>query len=135
MSFGAQMNIKPFHVGAILLMGGLVLAAAGARAQTAAPAGQANFEQACAACHQSDGKGIPGAFPALEANTVVQGPPEVLVKTVLDGRGAMPAFRAELDDERLAAILTYARSAWGNTAPAIPTALIAAARSQTAEAR
>jgi cytochrome c6 len=129
------MNIKPFHVGAIPLLGGLVLAAGSASAQTAAPAGQAGFEQACAACHQSDGKGIPGAFPALQANAVVLGPPEALAKTVLDGRGAMPAFGAELDDERLAAILTYARSAWGNTAPAVPADLVAAARKQTAEAR
>jgi mono/diheme cytochrome c family protein len=55
------MNIRPLHLGAALLLSGLVLAYAGAGAQTAAsPSGKAGFEAACAACHQPDGKGIPG---------------------------------------------------------------------------
>jgi mono/diheme cytochrome c family protein len=107
----------------------VAFAAGDAGAQTAA-SGQAAFEQACAACHQPDGKGIPDAFPALAANALVQGSPEIVVATVLDGRGAMPAFRDELQDDQIAAILTYARSAWGNSAPAVPTALVAATRAQ-----
>ncbi len=122
------MIIKPHPVGAILLLGGLALAGADAGAQTPAPSGQAGFEAACAACHQPDGKGIPGAFPALAASAFVQGPPEIVVKTVLDGRGGMPAFAAELHDDQIAAILTYARSAWGNTASAVPQSLVAATR-------
>jgi mono/diheme cytochrome c family protein len=122
------MNLRPLDFGAALLLSGLVLAAAGAGAQPAAPSGQAGFEQACAACHQIDGKGIPGAFPALSGNPFGLGSPEIVVKTVLDGRGGMPAFRNDLDDERIAAILTYVRSAWGNTASAVPATLVAATR-------
>jgi cytochrome c6 len=82
------------------------------------------------ACHQPDGKGIPGAFPALAASAFVQGSPEIVIKTVLDGRGGMPTFRDDLHDDQLAAILTYVRSAWGNTAPAVTTEMVAAARGQ-----
>ncbi len=129
------MNLRPLHVGAALLLSGLVLAAAGAGAQTApagaaALSGQAGFDQACAACHQPDGKGIEGAFPALAGNVFVQGSPETVVRTVLDGRGGMPAFRNDLDDEHIAAILTYVRSAWGNTASAVPATLVATTRGQ-----
>jgi mono/diheme cytochrome c family protein len=126
------MRFRPFHLCALLLLGGLALAGADAGAQTAAPAaaasGQTGFEQACAACHQPDGKGIPGAFPALATSAFLQGPPEIVVKTVLEGRGGMPAFGNDLDDDHIAAILTYARSAWGNSAPAIPRSLVAATR-------
>ena len=122
------MNIRPLHVGAALLLGGIVLAAAGAGAQTAAPSGQAGFEQTCAACHQPDGKGIPGAFPALAGNAFVRGSPEAVVQTVLDGRGGMPTFRNDLNDDQIAAILTYVRSAWGNTAAPVPATLVGAAR-------
>ena len=122
------MNIRPLHFAAALLLGGLALTAAGAGAQTAPPSGAAAFEAACAACHQSDGKGIPGAFPALAGNAFVQGPPEIVVKTVLDGRGGMPAFREDLHDDQLAEILTYVRSAWGNKAPAVTTEMVATLR-------
>jgi mono/diheme cytochrome c family protein len=124
------MNLSPLHVGAALLLSGLVMAAAGAGAQTAAPSGQAGFEQACAACHQIDGKGIPEAFPALAGNAFVLGSPETVVRTVLDGRGGMPTFRNDLNDEQIATILTYVRSAWGNTASAVPATLVATARVQ-----
>ena len=124
------MNPRPLHVGAALLIGGLVLAAAGAGAQAPTPSGQAGFEQACAACHQIDGKGIPGAFPALAGNAFAQGSAETVVQTVLDGRGGMPTFRNELNDEQIAAILTYVRSAWGNTASTVPATLVAATRGQ-----
>jgi cytochrome c6 len=109
-----------------LPLAGLLLAA-GFAAQ-AQPSGQAAFEQTCAACHQPDGKGVPDAFPALAGNSFVQGPAEVVAQTVLDGRNGMPSFRADLTDDQLAAILTYVRSAWGNSAPAIPASLVASVR-------
>jgi mono/diheme cytochrome c family protein len=51
----------------------------------------------------------------------------------LDGRGGMPAFRNDLDDEQIAATLTYVRSAWGNAASAVPATLVAATRGAKAE--
>jgi cytochrome c6 len=87
--------------------------------------GQALFAQNCSACHQLTGKGVPGAFPALAGNRFVQGPPQPVVTTVLNGRGGMPTFRNDLSDVQIATILTYVRSAWGNHAAPITPAIVA----------
>jgi mono/diheme cytochrome c family protein len=51
-----------------------------------------------------------------------------VARLVLNGRGGMPAFRNSLSDDQLAAIITYVRSAWGNKAPPVTAATVAAAR-------
>ena len=50
--------------------------------------------------------------------------------TVKGGRfdGAMPPFGAQLNDAELAAVLTHIRSSWGNNAPAVDAASVAAVR-------
>ena len=101
-------------------------AASGAHAQ--ALDGKTLFAKNCAACHQASGAGIPGAFPALKGNVLAQGDPAIVVATVLKGRAGMPAFAASLDDEKLSAIITYVRSAWGNKAGTVTTADVASVR-------
>ena len=86
------------------------------------------FAQNCSACHQLTGKGIPGAFPALAGDPFVQGPPKPIELLLLNGRGGMPTFRAELSNQEIAAILTHVRSSWGNHAPPITAAMVASAR-------
>jgi cytochrome c6 len=90
------------------------------QAQAPAPAdGKTLFAKNCAACHQADGRGIPGAFPALVASPVAIGPADAVAEVLLKGRGGMPDFSTSLDDADIAAVLTYARSSWGNRAPPI----------------
>jgi cytochrome c6 len=90
------------------------------QAQTPAPAdGKTLFAKNCAACHQANGRGIPGAFPALVASPVAIGPADAVAEVLLKGRGGMPDFSTSLDDADIAAVLTYARSSWGNHAPPI----------------
>ena len=69
----------------------------------------------CAGCHQQTGVGSTtiGA-PALKGSAVARGSADILIRTVLFGRGSMPAFRMSLDDAGLARILSYVRNAWGN---------------------
>jgi cytochrome c6 len=110
----------------IVLM--LALAAGSVQAQAQTQDGKAMFAKNCAACHQASGAGIPGAFPALKGNVLAQGDPAIVVATVLKGRAGMPAFAASLDDEKLSAIITYVRSAWGNKAGPITTADVASVR-------
>ncbi len=71
----------------------------------------------CVACHQATGKGVPGAFPALEGSKLVLGKQEDLVAILLNGKPgtAMASFK-QLSDVELAAVATYARNAWGNKA-------------------
>ena len=112
------------------LLSGLLLVAAAPPAT--APNGAELFAQNCAACHQPEGQGIAGAFPALAGNTFVQGPAPIVASTVLKGRGGMPSFSSDLTDDQIAAVLSYVRSSWGNHAVAIPTATVAAARGGSA---
>lgn len=114
----------------------LTLAAGLAAPAIASADGKSLYMDNCSACHQVSGKGVKGAFPPLAGSPLVQGPPKVVITTVLNGRAGMPAFKDDINDADLAAILTYARSTWGNKGSAIKPAEIAAARVATkAEAK
>ncbi|MBS0322721.1 MAG: cytochrome c oxidase subunit II [Proteobacteria bacterium] len=78
--------------------------------------GEKLYNANCAACHQATGKGIPGAFPALDGSKIVTGPKEGHLAVVVNGRPgtAMAAFGKQLSDTEIAAIVTYERNAWGN---------------------
>jgi len=92
--------------------------------------GEKVFAANCAACHQPTGKGVPGAFPALDGSKVVLGPPADQIHLVLNGKPgtAMASFKG-LSNADLAAVITYTRNAWSNkTGQAIQPAQIQAAR-------
>jgi cytochrome c oxidase subunit 2 len=88
------------------------------------------FNANCAACHQANGKGVPGAFPALDGSKVVNGPKADQIAIVLNGKPgtAMPSWK-QLSDADIASAITYTRNSWGNhTGEAIQPAEIKAAR-------
>jgi len=68
----------------------------------------------CVACHQATGKGVPGAFPALDGSAVVTGPKAAQLGILLNGKNAMPAWKATLSDTEIAAVITYTRNSWSN---------------------
>jgi cytochrome c oxidase subunit 2 len=78
-------------------------------------AGEKVFAANCAACHQATGKGVPGAFPALDGSKVVSGPKAGQISLLLNGKAgtAMVAWK-QLSDADLAAVITYTRNSWGN---------------------
>lgn len=90
--------------------------------------GKTVFAKNCAACHQAGGTGIAGAFPALKGNAFVQGEADAVIATVLKGRAGMPTFATSLDDDKLAAVLSYVRTAWGNHGAPISAAAVKAVR-------
>jgi mono/diheme cytochrome c family protein len=112
-----------------LALSGLLGGAGAAGAQTD---GATLFQQNCSACHQAEGQGVKGAFPALAGDAFVQGDKGAIASLLLHGRGGMPNFSADLSDAEIAAILSYVRSSWGNHAPPIDVATVAGAR-RTAE--
>ena len=74
----------------------------------------------CAPCHRPNGEGNLNRFPALAHNAFVTNQaPDPLIRTVLYGRGVMPAFAPTLDAQELAAILSYVRTSWSNDAPIV----------------
>lgn len=78
--------------------------------------GEEVYGSACASCHQQDGSGVPGAFPALANSPIALGEPDGHLDVVVNGvRGtAMAAYGNQLSDADMAAVITYERNAWGN---------------------
>jgi cytochrome c oxidase subunit II len=86
----------------------------------------------CVACHQANGKGVPGAFPALDGSKIVNGPAPAQIALVLAGKPgtAMPSWK-QLSDTDIASVITYTRNSWGNhSGEAIQPAQIVAARKE-----
>jgi cytochrome c oxidase subunit II len=79
--------------------------------------GEKVYAANCVACHQASGKGVPGAFPALDGSKVVTGPEAAHIDIVLQGKTgtAMQSF-ARLSNVELAAAITFERNNWGNHA-------------------
>jgi mono/diheme cytochrome c family protein len=100
----------------------------------------------CVACHQANGKGLPGQFPPLiRTDWVLEPEPGRLIRAVLDGlsgpiqvegqsyNGAMVPWRSALTDEEIAAVLTYVRQNpdWGNKAPGVKPERVKEVREKT----
>jgi mono/diheme cytochrome c family protein len=129
--------------------GGPVLAA-GSQAVAEAPAtpmdlGKKLYGNNCANCHQGSGEGAPGKYPPLVGSEYVLGSKERLAAIVLKGiegplnvKGVtfstqvMPAQETILTPEKIANVITYIRGAWGNTAGAVDSGDVAAAKSKFA---
>ncbi|MDD5387723.1 MAG: cytochrome c oxidase subunit II [Gallionellaceae bacterium] len=92
--------------------------------------GEKIYAANCAACHQADGKGLPGVFPALAGSKVANGPAAAHIDRVLHGKDgtAMSAFQDQLDDADLAAVITWERTAWGNKGSPVQPADVKAQR-------
>jgi mono/diheme cytochrome c family protein len=123
----------------------------GAAAPASAPdqptlkSGAQIYQDECSGCHAPDGKSAGGPFPALAGAPVVQQhDPTSLLRVVLRGTRnigtapaptapAMPAFAWVLDDDAVAAVLTYIRNNWGNAAPPVSASDAAKARHAFAE--
>jgi len=78
--------------------------------------GEQVYQANCAACHQADGKGLPGVFPAISGSPVATGPIADHIGVVMNGKPgtAMAAFAGQLSDADIAAVVTYQRNAWNN---------------------
>ncbi len=91
-------------------------------------AGQEIYKNICEGCHGADGREQPGAAPNIAGSSTVIGAPGVPIRVLLHGKegavGLMPAHGELLNDEELAAVLTYIRRSWGQAAaPIDPTAV------------
>jgi aldose sugar dehydrogenase len=86
--------------------------------------GKQLFQNYCASCHKEDGTGVKDIFPSLIRSSWVQGDSGSLIQLLLKGKAAksdapdMPAF-SFLDNREAAEILSYIRSAWGNSSSSI----------------
>jgi len=118
-----------------------VAGAAGIAAQV--KAGETVYQTVCLACHQADGKGLPGAFPPLAGSDYLLGDKDRAVGVVVRGlegevvvngvkfNSVMPAM-TQLSDQEIADALTYAMNSWGNQGGAVTVAQVAAVRAKVA---
>jgi nitrite reductase (NO-forming) len=115
-------------------------AATAAVAQNGASAndGAGVYSTNCSSCHQTNGAGLPGAFPPLANNAAVTGDPKNVIHIVKFGmsgkiqagsqayNGTMPAWGQNLSDGQIASVITFIRSSWGNHAAAVNAADVTA---------
>ena len=87
----------------------------------------------CVTCHQANGKGLDPSFPSIENSPWIAGDKDRLIKLTMhglmgpmevngkkyDGQVPMTPFGGMLNDEELAAVLTYARNSFSNKADPI----------------
>ena len=102
--------------------------------------GKIVYEKNCSVCHQANGAGLPPAFPALTGSKVALGAmwgadgkylKDSHVDRLLNGKGVMPAWKAQLNDVEIASVIDYERQALGNVAtidPIVQPSQIKAAR-------
>ncbi|NNN79755.1 cytochrome c oxidase subunit II [Vibrio sp. 11-4(1)] len=78
--------------------------------------GESIYTARCAVCHQANGEGIPGAFPAIKGSPIATGPISEHIDVIVNGRPgtAMQSFSNQLSDKEIAAVITYQRNTWGN---------------------
>lgn len=91
--------------------------------------GQRTYTQICAACHQMNGQGIPGAFPPLansdylmadkarSIDTVIKGLEGKITVNGVEFNGVMPAVA--LSDNEVANVLSFVRNSFGNKGDAV----------------
>ncbi len=98
------------------------------------------YEKHCADCHQPDGTGVPRVYPPLAKNRSILGShPNNPIRMVLVGgfppstEGnprpyGMPPFAYDLSDQEVAAVVTYIRQSWGNSAAPVSPIEVGASR-------
>jgi mono/diheme cytochrome c family protein/lysophospholipase L1-like esterase len=104
----------------------------------------------CATCHQPNGMGLDPVYPPLVGSAWVTGDEERLTKLALHGlwgkievngkaydpaKGVPPmtAFGSLLDDEEMAAVLTYVRNSWGNKAAPVKPETVKKVRTENSD--
>ena len=77
--------------------------------------GESVYAVNCVACHQTNGQGISGIFPALAGSDIVLNDKERNIEILMEGvQGAAMNSFSYLSEVELAAVITYTRQSWGN---------------------
>jgi mono/diheme cytochrome c family protein len=98
----------------------LILTACGPDEEEFIQEGEMAYISNCGRCHMSNGEGFSHIYPPLAGNPVVTlEDPNPTIDVVVFGRGSMPGFGDQLDNEQIAQIISYIRNSWGNEAPVV----------------
>jgi mono/diheme cytochrome c family protein len=98
--------------------------------------GEQVYKTTCEACHQPDGRGRDKLAPSLVGSELALGPDGIPARILLNGKegsvGLMPPLGAGMSDDQVAAVLTFIRRSWGQSAGPVAPASVAAVRAQVA---
>jgi mono/diheme cytochrome c family protein len=115
-----------------------------AKELTPAERGKKVFAQNCTTCHQANGQGVPGQYPPLAGSEFTNGGSRRMAMIVLKGLQGPVKVKGQqygtavmqpwetLGDQKVADVLTYERSDWGNHASPVTKEQIAALRKELA---
>jgi len=97
-------------------------------------AGKELYGRTCLACHQSEGQGIPNAFPPLAKSDFLNANPERAINAVLHGLSGEVTVNGKkfnnvmtsqnLTDNEVASVLTYVYDSWGNNKTVVTPAMV-----------
>jgi len=107
--------------------------------------GKKIFAANCQTCHQATGEGVPGQYPPLAGSEFTNGGSRRMAMIVLKGlqgpvkvkgqqygSAVMQPWDKTLNDQKIADVMTYERSEWGNQASPVTAEQIAALRKELA---
>ena len=113
--------------------------------QTPFDRGKKVFAANCQTCHQANGQGVPGQYPPLAGSEFTNGGSRRMAMIVLKGlqgpvkvkgqqygSAVMQPWDKTLTDQKIADVMTYERSDWGNHASPVTAEQIAALRKELA---
>jgi mono/diheme cytochrome c family protein len=106
--------------------------------------GKTDYGSTCVACHLPTGTGLPNMAPSFVASKRVLGKKEILIRIILDGLTGpidgkkyqplvMIAWKTTMKDDKIAAISSYIRNSFGNTAAMITAEDVAKIRKEEKE--
>jgi cytochrome c oxidase subunit 2 len=77
--------------------------------------GESLYVTNCVACHQVNGQGITGIFPALAGSDIVMNDKARNIEILMEGvQGAAMNSFSYLSEVELASVISYTRQSWGN---------------------
>ncbi|TYC10661.1 nitrite reductase, copper-containing [Bizionia gelidisalsuginis] len=102
--------------------------------------GKQTYMQTCFACHQSEGQGIPNAFPPLAKSDYLNANVDRAIGTVLHGLTGEITVNGEkynsvmtrqmLSPDEIANVLTYVYNSWGNSGEIITSEMVEKVKNQ-----
>ncbi|MBP4141659.1 nitrite reductase, copper-containing [Flavobacterium sp. P4023] len=104
--------------------------------------GRELYGRTCFACHQSEGQGVPNAFPPLAKSDFLNANTDRAVNAVLHGLSGEVTVNGKkfnnvmtsqnLTDDEVADVLTYVYNSWGNNKTVVTPAKVKALRAKPA---
>ncbi|GAA4462424.1 hypothetical protein GCM10023093_09000 [Nemorincola caseinilytica] len=109
------------------------------KAEASKPGGEDIYKRACAQCHMAGGDGLPNVYPPLAGSDYLANREKTILQVIKGSSGEMVVNGKtynntmppqQLNDEEVAAVLSYVYTNMGNTGTAVTIDEVKAARAK-----